>query len=279
MSALTLVHQTRCFAGEQRTYTHHSAATATSMRFSVYLPPSAAHGPVPGLVYLSGLTCTDENFTTKAGAQRYAAQHGLILIAPDTSPRGAEVPDDPASDLGQGAGFYVDATQSPWAANFRMYTYIADELPTLLARELPLRPDALGITGHSMGGHGALVLGLRAPHRFRSVSALAPICNPSAVPWGHKAFTAYLGPDRALWAAYDACSLLRSHRFAGPVLVDQGEADNFLADQLHPDALVAACAATDQPLVMRRHPGYDHSYYFVASFIGDHIAHHAQQLG
>ena len=251
------------------------------MRFAVYLPPAAERGPVPALVYLSGLSCTEENFTVKAGAQRHAAEHGLMLVAPDTSPRGEGVPDDPAYDLGQGAGFYVDATQAPWARNYRMYSYVADELPTLLAARLPVRADALGICGHSMGGHGALVLALRRPDRFRSVSALAPICRPSAVPWGQKAFTAYLGaggPAAAAWLAYDACALLAAHRFPGPVLVDQGDADKFLAAQLRPDALAEACARTNQPLTLRMHPGYDHSYFFVATVIGDHIAHHAAAL-
>lgn len=268
--------QHRCFGGTQGIHSHRSAETGTTMRLSVFLPPQAQHGPVPALVYLSGLTCTEENFTVKAGAQRYAADHGIALVAPDTSPRGEGVPDDPAYDLGVGAGFYVDATEEPWARNFRMYSYIARELPALLAAHLPIRADALGITGHSMGGHGALVLGLREPGVFRSVSALAPIVAPTQVPWGQKALRAYLGPDEAAWRAYDACALLGERRFAGPVLVDQGEADTFLEGQLRPDLLVAA--AGPGPLTLRRHPGYDHSYYFVATFIGDHVAHHAALL-
>jgi S-formylglutathione hydrolase len=276
--SLTLVSESRCFGGVQRIYSHLSRETGTSMRLAVYLPPAAERGPVPGLVFLSGLTCSEENFTVKAGAQRHAAEHGLMLVAPDTSPRGEGVPDDPDYDLGQGAGFYLDATQAPWSRHFRMYSYVADELPALLGEHLPLRPGALGITGHSMGGHGALVLALRRPDRFRSVSALAPICQPSAVPWGTRAFTAYLGADPATWRQYDACALLAEHRFPGPVLVDQGDADKFLATQLRPDALAQACASAHQPLTLRMQPGYDHSYYFIATFIGDHVAHHAAAL-
>ncbi len=274
-----IVSESRCFGGRQQTLSHLSEATGTSMRLGVYLPPAAEHGPVPALVFLSGLTCTEDNFIVKAGAQRHAAERGLMLITPDTSPRGEGVPDDPASDLGQGAGFYVDATQSPWSQHFRMYSYIADELPGLLAADFPLRTGALGICGHSMGGHGALVLALRRPDRFRSVSALAPICHPGAVPWGRKAFTAYLGDDPAAWRQYDACALLEgAARFPGPVLVDQGEADKFLGEQLRPDDLARACADTHQALHLRRQPGYDHSYFFIASFIADHIAHHADNL-
>ncbi len=277
--ALTTLSEQRCFGGLQRICTHLSEATGTHMRLAIFLPPAAEHGPVPALIFLSGLTCTEENFTVKAGAQRFAAEHGLMLVAPDTSPRGDGVPDDPAYDLGQGASFYLDATQAPWSQHFHMQRYIADELPALLARELPLRPNALGISGHSMGGHGALVLALRHPGRFRSVSALAPICNPSAVPWGRKAFTAYLGDDPAAWHAHDACELLRrGHRLPGTPLIDQGDADKFLTDHLHPDTLARVCAEQAQPLTLRRHPGYDHSYFFIATFIADHIAHHARAL-
>jgi S-formylglutathione hydrolase len=282
--ALTTLSESRCFGGVQRVCSHLSEATGTSMRLSIYLPPAAARQPVPALLFLSGLTCTEDNFTVKAGAQRWASERGLMLIAPDTSPRGEGVADDPAYDLGQGAGFYVDATEAPWAPHFRMYSYVADELPELLARELPLRPGALGVCGHSMGGHGALVLALRRPDRFRSVSAIAPICRPSAVPWGRKAFTAYLGADEAAWLAYDACALLRGEgrdgpaRLPGPLLVDQGSADKFLAEQLRPDELADACADTHQALSLRMHPGYDHSYFFIATVIGDHVAHHAAAL-
>ncbi len=277
--SLTTLSENRCFGGVQRVHSHLSEATGTSMRLAVYLPPAAQHGPVPALIFLAGLTCTEDNFTVKAGAQRLAAQHGLMLVAPDTSPRGDTVPDDPAYDLGQGASFYLNATRSPWSQHFQMERYIADELPALLARELPLRPDALGICGHSMGGHGALVLALRHPGRFRSVSALAPICNPSVVPWGRKAFTAYLGEDPAAWHEHDAVELLRrGARLPGSPLIDQGESDKFLADQLHPDTLARVCAEQAQPLTLRRHPGYDHSYFFIATFIADHIAHHARAL-
>jgi S-formylglutathione hydrolase len=276
--SLTILSESRCFGGVQRVYSHLSRETGTQMRLAVFLPPAAERGPVPGLMFLSGLTCTEDNFTVKAGAQRHAAEHGLMLIAPDTSPRGEGVPDDPGYDLGQGAGFYVDATQAPWSRHFRMASYVADELPELLGEQLPLRPGALGITGHSMGGHGALVLALRRPDRFRSVSALAPICQPSLVPWGTRAFAAYLGPDQDTWRQHDACALLATHRFPGPVLVDQGDADKFLATQLRPDALAHACASAGQPLQLRMHAGYDHSYFFIATFIADHLAHHAAAL-
>lgn len=279
---LTIVSESRCFGGVQRVYSHLSEQTGTRMRLAVYLPPAAERGPVPALVYLSGLSCSEENFTVKAGAQRHAAERGVMLVAPDTSPRGEGVADDPAYDLGQGAGFYVDATQAPWSPHFRMYSYVADELPALLAAHLPWRAPALGICGHSMGGHGALVLALRRPDRFRSVSALAPICQPSAAPWGRKAFAAYLGdgdgPRADAWPQYDACALLASRRFPGPVLVDQGDADKFLGEQLRPQALVDACARAGQPISLRMQPGYDHSYFFVATFIGDHVAHHADAL-
>ncbi|MBL9103356.1 MAG: S-formylglutathione hydrolase [Myxococcales bacterium] len=277
---LTTLSESRSFGGVQRICSHLSSATGTTMRLSVYLPPAAERGPVPAVVFLSGLTCTEENFTTKAGAQRVASELGLIVVAPDTSPRGDGVADDPAYDLGQGAGFYLDATRAPWAPHFRMRTYVADELPALLAAELPVRPGALGIFGHSMGGHGALVLALHHPDRFRSVSAFAPICNPTAVPWGHKAFANYLGDDREAWNEHDAALLVGAgRRFPGHVLVDQGEADNFLASQLRPEALEAACAAAGQQLKLRRQPGYDHSYYFIASFLADHLVHHAKILG
>lgn len=277
---LTTLSESRSFGGVQRICSHLSSATGTTMRLSVYLPPAAERGPVPAVVFLSGLTCTEENFTTKAGAQRVASELGLIVVAPDTSPRGDGVADDPAYDLGQGAGFYLDATRAPWAPHFRMRTYVADELPALLAAELPVRPGALGIFGHSMGGHGALVLALHHPDRFRSVSAFAPICNPTAVPWGHKAFANYLGDDREAWNEHDAALLVGAgRRFPGHVLVDQGEADNFLASQLRPEALEAACAAAGQQLKLRRQPGYDHSYYFIASFMEDHLRWHAERLG
>lgn len=278
---ITTIREQRCFGGRMGTYSHLSGATGTTMRFSVYLPPQVADGERPALIFLSGLTCTEENFSTKAGAQRYAAEHGLILIAPDTSPRGDGVADDAAYDLGCGAGFYVDATEAPWASHYRMYSYIVDELPALLGAHFPLRSGALGITGHSMGGHGALVLGLRNPDRFASISALAPIVTPSAVSWGQKAFTHYLGADRERWRQYDACALVGEvgRQPVQQILIDQGQADDFLREQLRPALFEEACAAAGQPLCLRLHPGYDHSYYFIASFIGDHIAHHARALG
>ncbi len=285
---LTTISESRSFGGVQRVYAHESHATGTTMRFSLYLPPAAARGPVPAVVFLSGLTCTEENFTTKAGAQRIAAERGLIVVAPDTSPRGEGVPDNAAYDLGQGASFYLDATEEPWSKHFKMRTYLADELPALLAAEFPIRPGALGIMGHSMGGHGALVLALHHPDRFRSVSAFSPICNPVAAPWGIKAFTHYLGKNQDTWKDHDASLLIAAgRRFPGPVLVDQGDADRFLGDpqrpadepnQLRPESLEAACAATNQPLTLRRQPGYDHSYYFISTFLGEHLAFHAALL-
>jgi S-formylglutathione hydrolase len=257
---------------------HGSDAVGGPMRLSVFLPPGA--GPFPHLYWLSGLTCTEENFTTKAGAYAAAAALGVAIVAPDTSPRGDGVPDDPAYDLGQGAGFYVDATEAPWAPRFQMETYVTRDLPAALAG-LPLDAARRGVFGHSMGGHGALTLALRHPDRFRSVSAFAPIVSPTRCPWGEKAFTAYLGPDRTRWDAHDACRLIESGAAAGrfdEILVDQGEADGFLADQLKPELLEAACRVAGQPLRLRRQPGYDHSYFFIASFVGDHIAWHAKRL-
>jgi S-formylglutathione hydrolase len=268
----------RCFGGTVHVARHASVATGTSMRLSVFVPPAAARGPVPVLYWLSGLTCTDENFTTKAGAQRWAAEHGLLLVAPDTSPRGEGVPDDPAWDLGQGAGFYVDATEPPWNASYRMYSYVTDELPAVVAEHFPVLPDRAGISGHSMGGHGALVCALRNPGKYRSVSAFSPIVAPSRVPWGHKAFAAYLGPDRARWRDWDATELVARTRLPFAILVDQGDADEFLERELKPELFAAACAKAGQPLRLRMQPGYDHSYYFIATFIGDHIEHHARAL-
>ncbi|MBZ5710462.1 S-formylglutathione hydrolase [Nannocystis pusilla] len=273
------ISESRCFGGVQGTYSHASTATGTEMRLSVFVPEEATRRALPVVVYLSGLSCTEENFTVKAGAQRYAAELGLIVVAPDTSPRGQDVADDPAYDLGQGAGFYVDALQSPWAPHFRMYSYVAEELPALIAANFPQRPGALGIMGHSMGGHGALVLGLREQALFGSVSALAPIVTPSQVPWGIKAFSAYLGPDAALWRDYDATALIEGGRRRADVLrIDQGEADKFLGEQLRPEVFAAACERAGQPIELRRHPGYDHGYFFVATVIGDHLRHHAELL-
>ena len=275
------------FGGRQQVWQHDSRSTGTPMKLGVYLPPAALAGDAcPVLYWLSGLTCTEQNFITKAGAQQWAAELGLILIAPDTSPRDPKgdvgVPNDDAYDLGQGAGFYLNATQAPWAANFRMEDYIVQELPDLIEAELRQQGWALsgkrGIFGHSMGGHGALTLALRHPQRFHSVSAFSPIVAPSQVPWGQKAFSAYLGEDRAAWLAHDAVVLVEQASVRLPILVDQGEADEFLASQLKPELLAAACAKAGHPLTLRMQPGYDHSYYFIASFMGDHIAHHAAAL-
>jgi S-formylglutathione hydrolase len=269
-----------CFGGVQGFYRHASAETRTPMRFSVYRPPQAVMGPVPVLWFLSGLTCTEENFTVKSGAQRVAAELGLMLVAPDTSPRGDGVPGDPggAYDFGLGAGFYVDATVAPFSRNYRMYSYVLDELPPLVAAAFPADLQRQAITGHSMGGHGALVLALRNPGRFRSVSALAPIAAPSECPWGRKAFTGFLGEDRAAWSQYDACQLIRSGRRVRDLLVDQGSADKFLTEQLKPQRLEAECATAGIPLTLRIHPGYDHSYYFIASFIEEHLRWHQAHL-
>jgi len=266
-----------CFGGWQDVYRHRSEVLGCDMTVGVYFPPQAADGPCPVLYWLSGLTCTEQNFITKAGAQRYAAEHGIILVAPDTSPRGEGVPDTGRYDLGQGAGFYVNATQDPWARHYRMYDYIVDELPAWVESD-PAASNVRAIAGHSMGGHGALVVALRNPGRYRSVSAFAPIVAPSQVPWGETAFAAYLGDDRAAWKQYDACELIASAAERLPLLIDQGDADEFLAMQLQPERLRAACDAAGHPLMLRMQTGYDHSYYFIASFIGEHIAHHAAAL-
>lgn len=266
-----------CFGGRQEVWQHTASTLGCDMRFGVYLPPQARLQPCPVLYWLSGLTCTEQNFINKAGAQRYAAEHGVILVAPDTSPRGEGVADGEGYDLGLGAGFYLNATQAPWSAQYRMHDYIVDELPALVETHFPVTP-ARAISGHSMGGHGALVIALRNPGRYRSVSAFAPIVAPSRVPWGEKAFTAYLGVDRGAWLDWDACALVRDAHERLPLLVDQGDADEFLATQLKPELLRAACEAAAHPLTLRMRAGYDHSYYFIASFIGEHIAHHAAAL-
>lgn len=266
------------FGGRQEVWKHASAALGCEMKFGVYLPPAALQGEkCPVLYWLSGLTCTEQNFITKAGAQEHAARHGLIVVAPDTSPRGEAVANDPAYDLGQGAGFYLNATQAPWAPHFRMQDYVADELPALVEHHFPAGA-ARGIFGHSMGGHGALVTALRHPGRYQSVSAFSPIVAPSQVSWGQKVLTAYLGEDRSAWADWDAVELVKNAQERLPLLIDQGDADEFLADQLQPERLRAACDAAGHPLTLRLQPGYDHSYYFIASFLGEHFAHHAQAL-
>lgn len=273
------IEQHASFGGRQEVWTHHSEALGGPTRFGVYLPPAALAGErCPVLYWLSGLTCTEQNFITKAGVQQHAAAHGLIVVAPDTSPRGAEVADDPAYDLGQGAGFYLDATQAPWSAHFRMETHVVHELPGWIEAHFPAS-DRRAISGHSMGGHGALTLALRHPGRYASVSAFAPIVAPRQVPWGQKAFAAYLGDDAAAWAAHDTVALIAQATERLPLLVDQGEADDFLSTQLRPELLRAACEAAGHPLTLRIHPGHDHSYYFIASFIGEHVAWHARALG
>ncbi|HMT14350.1 MAG TPA: S-formylglutathione hydrolase [Aestuariivirga sp.] len=263
--------------GFQEVWKHQSETLGCEMRFGIYLPPQAATRKCPVVYWLSGLTCTEQNFITKAGAQAHAAQHGLIVVAPDTSPRGEMVANDPAYDLGQGAGFYVNATEEPWARHFRMYDYVLREVPTLVEAHFPAT-ERRGIFGHSMGGHGALMLALRNPGRFKSVSAFAPIVAPSRVPWGEKAFSAYLGPDRTAWQAWDTCELITAASERLPLLIDQGTDDEFLAKQLQPELLQQACAAAGHPLALNLREGYDHSYYFIASFMGEHLAHHAKAL-
>ncbi len=273
------ISEQRCFGGVQGVYRHASETTGTPMQFAVFIPPGAENGGVPVLWYLSGLTCTEENFTVKAGAQRYAAEHGLMLVAPDTSPRGASIPgEDETYDFGSGAGFYVDATEAPWSKNYRMYSYITEELPALVFDGFPGDRARQGITGHSMGGHGALTVGLRNPETYRSISAFSPICAPTQCPWGEKALGGYLGSDRETWKAHDACALIESGQRSGEILVDQGDADGFLVEQLKPELLEQACKEAGQPLTLRMQPGYDHSYFFIASFIGDHVAFHAARL-
>ena len=266
------------FGGRQEVWKHRSEALSCDMRFAIYLPPAALAGQsCPVLYWLSGLTCTEQNFISKAGVQVHAAQRNIIVVGPDTSPRGTGVADDPAYDLGQGAGFYLNATRAPWATHYRMEDYCVSELPQLIEQRFPATGPR-GVAGHSMGGHGALTLALRNPGRFMSVSAFSPIVAPSQVPWGRKAFSAYLGDDESAWRTHDAVALIASAPERLPILIDQGEADEFLDTQLKPELLEAACAAAGHPLTLNRRPGYDHSYYFIASFIGEHLAHHASYL-
>lgn len=268
-----------CFGGVQGFYRHDSAAIGLPMRFGVFVPPQARLGPVPVLFFLAGLTCNEETFAIKAGAQKFAAQHGLMLVTPDTSPRDTGIANaDAAWDFGNAAGFYLDATEAPWSKHWRMGSYLANELRAVVTANFSARSDRTGIFGHSMGGHGALTLALKHPGAFHSVSALAPIAAPTHCPWGVKAFTGYLGEDRALWAAHDATELVKAGARVPPLLIDQGLADKFLAEQLHPVLFEAACVNAGQPLLLRKHDGYDHGYYFVASFVADHIAHHASFL-
>jgi S-formylglutathione hydrolase len=275
---IDIVGEHACFGGVQGFYRHRSAVCGCDMRFSVFRPPPAG-GDRPVLYFLAGLTCTEETFMVKAGAQRLAAENGLILVAPDTSPRATGIAGEGDDwDFGAGAGFYLDATRAPWSQHYRMYSYVVAELPRIVLANFPARADAQGIFGHSMGGHGALVCALRNPGRYRSVSAFAPIVAPSRVPWGQKAFANYLGPDRAAWLDYDATAVVAGTQFPGEILIDQGLADKFLAEQLRPELFEEACRKSDQKLRLRRHQGYDHSYYFIASFIDDHLRHHAQEL-
>ena len=267
------------FGGRQEVWKHMSTTLGCEMKFGVYLPPAAVDGQkCPVLYYLAGLTCNEQTFITKAGAQEHAARHGFILVAPDTSPRGPGVPNEDTYDLGEGAGFYLNATQAPWSQHYRMADYVVQELPALIEQNFPAT-DARGIFGHSMGGHGALVTALRNPGRYRSVSAFAPVVAPTQVPWGQKAFTAYLGADTSAWKEWDAVELVATATERLPILVDQGETDEFLRKQLRPELLEAACTAAGHPFTLRRHAGYDHSYYFIASVMADHFAHHARGIG
>ncbi len=279
--SLQKLAENRCFWGLQQRFSHRSEVLDCDMTFSVYLPPQVAERKVPVLYWLSGLTCTDENFVHKAGAQRYAAEHGIAIVTPDTSPRGEAVPDDPDGDwdFGLGAGFYINATQAPWSANYRMYDYIVDELPALVESNFDVDHKNKSIAGHSMGGHGALTIALKNPDNYRSVSAFSPIVSPSTVPWGQKAFGLYFGDDKALWAQHDACELIRLGGKQVPMMIDQGLDDDFFEEQLQTALLEQACEEADYHATVRYQPGYDHSYYFISSFIGSHLAFHAQALG
>jgi S-formylglutathione hydrolase len=279
--ALEQIGSNQSFGGQQLRYKHQSSVLNCEMTFSIYLPPQAEKGPVPVLYWLSGLTCNDENFVQKAGAQQHAAEHGIAIVCPDTSPRGDGVADDPegAYDMGLGAGFYVNATQQPWADHYQMYSYITDELPALINGEFPVDSQRASISGHSMGGHGALTIALKNPGQYKSVSAFSPIVSPLSCPWGDKVLSNYLGDDREIWAQYDSVELVKSATEHLPVLVDQGDSDNFLVEQLKTELLISAAGKADYPMQIRMQPNYDHSYFFIATFIGDHIAFHARALG
>lgn len=276
---MEMLEEHRCFEGWQQRWRHDSSTLNCPMTFSIFLPPPRDHTPPPVLYWLSGLTCNDENFTTKAGAQRVAAELGIVLVMPDTSPRGEQVANDDGYDLGQGAGFYLNATQKPWATHYRMYDYLRDELPTLIQSQFNVS-DRCAISGHSMGGHGALIMALKNPGKYTSVSAFAPIVNPCSVPWGIKAFSTYLGEDKNDWMEWDSCALMYASNAqdAIPTLIDQGDNDQFLADQLQPAVLAETARQKAWPMTLRIQPGYDHSYYFIASFIEDHLRFHAQYL-
>ncbi len=280
MTELTTISEQSCFGGRQGVYSHASAACGVNIRFAVYQPPQALAGEtVPLVTYLSGLTCTEENFVVKAGAQRAAAELGLMVVAPDTSPRGPEVADDEAYDLGSGAGFYLDATEDPWSRHYKMYSYVTRDLAQTVAANFPADANRQGILGHSMGGHGALTIHLKHPEVYRSASAFAPVSAPMRCPWGEKAFTAYLGSDRESWKPYDTTELVKASPSGAKLLIDQGAADQFLEDQLKPDLLVEACEDAGQHFELRLQPGYDHSYFFIQTFIEDHLRHHAAELG
>jgi S-formylglutathione hydrolase len=279
VSTLETLYEQRCFGGTQGSYRHVSTACAGTMKFSVFQPSQVATGPVPVLYFLAGLTCTEETFMIKAGAQRVAAELGLMLVAPDTSPRDTGIEGATGDwEFGEGAGFYLDATEAPYATRFRMHDYVVNELPALIAAHFAADTTRSGITGHSMGGHGALTIALKHPERYRSVSAFAPIVAPTDVPWGQKAFSRYLGPDRARWADYDACALVARRRHPQTILIDQGLGDKYLETELKPERFEAACAAADQTLILRRHAGHEHYYWFVQTFIEDHLRHHWQTL-
>lgn len=272
------ISASKIFEGQQLQYRHRSDSLDCDMEFSVYLPPQAASTRVPVVYWLSGLTCTDQNFVTKAGAQRYAAELGIAIVCPDTSPRGEGVPDDPDGvyDFGLGAGFYVNATQIPWSRHYQMYNYVVDELPGLVSANFDIDRDRVGISGHSMGGHGALMIGLKNPEKYLSVTAFAPIVSPLNCPWGQKALAGYLGEDQSTWADYDSCELVKVANTHLPILVDQGEADNFLEEQLKTELLIDAAEQSEYPMQIRFQPGYDHSYFFIASFIADHLEFHSE---
>ncbi len=280
MTNLNLISEYKSFGGKLGFYSHPSSTCNGEMRFAVYQPAQASQKPVPVLYFLSGLTCTEETFMVKSGAQQYAAKYGLMLVAPDTSPRNTGIPgEDDDWDFGTGAGFYVDATVEPWASHYRMYSYVVHELPGLIAQHFPVQPEQQGIFGHSMGGHGAIVCAIRNPQQYKSVSAFAPIAAPIRCPWGEKAFSRYLGEEKESWRAYDASELVRQLGYHSSILIDQGTADKFLKEQLLPQVFEQACVAVNQPINLRYQEGYDHSYYFIASFIEDHIRHHANSLG
>ncbi len=282
--ALEEISRNQSFGGQQLRFRHNSSVLSCEMAFSIFLPPTARNKnhnmPVPAVYWLSGLTCTDENFVQKAGAQRYAAELGIAIVCPDTSPRGEHIPDDSegAYDMGLGAGFYVDATQDPWAPNYNMYSYIIDELPSLINTEFAIDGSRVSIAGHSMGGHGALTIGLKNPHNYKAISAFSPICSPRNCPWGQKALGLYLGEDRAVWAEYDTVDIVLKNPTRLPVLIDQGENDNFLKEQLKTELLIDATESSGYPMQIRMQPEYDHTYFFISSFIGDHLKFHAEHL-